>query len=168
MDENTYEVGHGKPPKHSQFQKGRSGNPKGRPKKPKNLAALVLKAFGEKVVVKGPAGRQSMTKLEAALVQLVNKALSGDIKAFREVIRLREQVQEQEPFLVAPPVFQVQFIHPATGKPVVGNEPECDKNGYRYAKGLPDEIPSNFPQGRQDDGELSEETSQSNDLDFDS
>ena len=27
-----YEVGYGKPPKHSQFQKGKSGNPKGRPK----------------------------------------------------------------------------------------------------------------------------------------
>lgn len=56
MDDNSYEVGYGKPPKHSQFQKGRSGNPKGRPKKPKNLPALVLKTFGEKVVVKSPDG----------------------------------------------------------------------------------------------------------------
>ena len=28
-----YEVGYGKPPKNTQFQKGVSGNPKGRPKK---------------------------------------------------------------------------------------------------------------------------------------
>jgi hypothetical protein len=28
-----YEVGHGKPPKATRFQKGKSGNPKGRPKK---------------------------------------------------------------------------------------------------------------------------------------
>jgi hypothetical protein len=49
---------------------------------------------------------------------LVNKALSGDIKAFREVIRLREKVQEQEPFLVPPPVIQVNFIDPDTKKPV--------------------------------------------------
>ena len=88
MDENTYEVGCGKPPKHSQFQKGRSGNPKGSAQETERTSPrLVLKAFGDKVVVKSPGGCHSMTKLAAALVQLVNKALSGDIKAFREMIR---------------------------------------------------------------------------------
>ena|SRR5437868_14511965 len=32
-----YEVGYGKPPKNSQFQKGVSGNPTGRPKKARDL-----------------------------------------------------------------------------------------------------------------------------------
>ena len=73
-------------------------------------------------------------------MQLVNKALSGDIKAFPKVIRLREKVQEQEPFLVAPPVIHVEFIHPKTKKPVTDDDPEEDENGYRYAKSLPDDI----------------------------
>jgi hypothetical protein len=30
-DNEDYQLGYGKPPKHSQFTKGRSGNPKGRP-----------------------------------------------------------------------------------------------------------------------------------------
>lgn len=91
-------------------------------------------------MVKSPGGRHSMTKLEAAaLVQVVNKVLSGDIKAFREVIR--EKVQEQEPFLVAPPVIHVEFIHPKTGKPVTDDDPEYDENGYRYATELPDDNP---------------------------
>jgi len=118
VDNNYYEIGYGKPPKHSQIQKGQSGNPKGRPKKPKNLAALILKIFGEKVVVRTPGGTHSMTKLEAALVQLINKALGGDPRALREAIRLREKVQEQEPYLIPSPVFQVNFIDPITKEPV--------------------------------------------------
>jgi hypothetical protein len=114
----SYATGYAKPPKHTQFKKGQSENPKGRPKKPKNLAALILKTLGEKVVVKSPNRTQSMTKFEAALVQLVNKALGGDLRAFREVIRLREKVQEQEQILFPPPTFQVNFIDPVTKEPV--------------------------------------------------
>ena len=54
MANDSYEIGYGKPPKHIQFKKGQSGNPKGRPKKPKNLAALILKTFGDKVIRQRP------------------------------------------------------------------------------------------------------------------
>ena len=124
MTNDSYKTGYKKPPKHTRFQKGRSGNPKGRPKVPKNLPALILKIFGEKVVVKSHGKTHSMTKLEAALVQLVNKALSGDIKAFREVIRLREKVQEQEPYLTPPPEFVVNFIDPPNRKPSAEEDDE--------------------------------------------
>src|SRR4051794_35897587 len=45
-----YEVGRGKPPKHSQFRKGQSGNPCGRPRGAKNFDTLLIKALDEKVV----------------------------------------------------------------------------------------------------------------------
>jgi hypothetical protein len=110
--DNSYEVGFGKPPKHTQFQKGRSGNPKGRPRGSKNIYALIQKVLEEKVVVKGPRGTNSMSKFEAALTQQVNKAAGGDAKAFREVLRLSEKVQDQEPYLNAP-TFTVNWVKAA-------------------------------------------------------
>jgi hypothetical protein len=127
VDSNSYEVGYGRPPLHTQFQKGRSGNPKGRPKQNKNIYGLIKKTFEERVKVKSSGRTHSMTKLEAAFVQLVNKAVSGDIKALREVIRLREKLQEQEPNLRPSPNFVVNFIHPRTKKPVTLEDIEEDK-----------------------------------------
>ena len=42
-----YAVGYGKPPKHTRFKKGRSGNPRGRPRGAKNLSTLLFGALNE-------------------------------------------------------------------------------------------------------------------------
>jgi hypothetical protein len=44
-DERDYEVGYGKPPRHSRFVKGQSGNPRGRPPGAKNMKTLLTKAL---------------------------------------------------------------------------------------------------------------------------
>jgi hypothetical protein len=121
--DNSYEIGFGKPPRHTQFHKGQSGNPKGRPKGSKNIDVLIRKALEEKVIVKGPGGRRLISKFEAALTQQANKAASGDPRAFREILRLRERVQEQEPFL-SPPNFVVNFIRPRNTKPDLNKDDE--------------------------------------------
>ena len=40
-DKRDYEVGYGRPPKASQFKKGKSGNPRGRPKKDPSIADVI-------------------------------------------------------------------------------------------------------------------------------
>jgi uncharacterized protein DUF5681 len=45
-----YEVGYGKPPLHTRFQKGKSGNPKGRPRGKKNMSTLLSTALNASIV----------------------------------------------------------------------------------------------------------------------
>ena len=44
-----YEVGYGRPPKSTRFQPGRSGNPKGRPRKQETFGALLQRALLRRV-----------------------------------------------------------------------------------------------------------------------
>ena len=77
-DDDNYEVGFGKPPRQTQFKKGQSGNPKGRPRGAKNMATLFTQALKERVTVTENGRRRSISKQEALVKHLVNKALSGD------------------------------------------------------------------------------------------
>ncbi len=78
-------VGYGKPPEATRFKAGVSGNPKGRPKGSLNMATVLTQALRERVVIIENGHRKSVTKFEAALKQLANKAASGDIRALREL-----------------------------------------------------------------------------------
>ena len=66
-------VGYSKPPRHSRFVKGQSGNPRGRPPGAKNLKTLLNKALNERVTVTEHGGRRKITKREAIVTQLVNR-----------------------------------------------------------------------------------------------
>ena len=59
----------------------RSGNPKGRPKGSQNLAAILAKAGRQRIKVTENGRTRYITKFEAIMLQLVNKAVSGDLKA---------------------------------------------------------------------------------------
>jgi hypothetical protein len=86
-------VGYKQPPRHSRFQRGQSGNPKGRPKGSKNFATVLEKELRSKVLITENGKRKRITKAEAIAKQAVNRAANGDPKAttliFNEA-RLRE------------------------------------------------------------------------------
>ncbi len=79
--EDGFEIGYGKPPRNARFQKGRSGNPKGRPRGSRNASTLLDEALKERVIVSENGRRKKITKLEAILTQLVNRAAGGDHRA---------------------------------------------------------------------------------------
>jgi hypothetical protein len=86
--EAEYEVGKGKPPIASQFKKGQSGNPAGRPKGALGMSALINATLNEKVTVVVDGKRRTITKLQAAFTQQVNKAASGDRHATKLILQL--------------------------------------------------------------------------------
>jgi hypothetical protein len=56
-----YAVGYGKPPLHTRFKKGQSGNPRGRPPGAKNLSTLLNEALNEPVIVAANGGSHHET-----------------------------------------------------------------------------------------------------------
>jgi Family of unknown function (DUF5681) len=92
--DDSYAVGYQKPPRHSQFAKGQSGNPRGRPKGSQNVSAVLQRAARQRVRVTSNGVSRFVTKLEAAVTQLLNQAASGDPRAIRELLYLHRLCEE--------------------------------------------------------------------------
>ncbi len=86
-----YEVGYKKPPKHSRFKKGLSGNPCGRPKGAKNLKTILEAELSETIVVREGDRQKKISKLEGVVKALLAKALKGDPRGMDLVLRLAAQ-----------------------------------------------------------------------------
>jgi len=82
-------VGYKKPPTHTQFKKGVSGNAKGRPKGSENTMKMLNKILNEKVIAKDQFGKiRKMTKLEAIFQNLMTASMKGDHKAIKTLFDL--------------------------------------------------------------------------------
>ena len=77
----SYEVGYGKPPKHTQFKPGYSGNKKGRLKGSANLFTAVEKLQNERVRIVHNGKQKSISVTEAILRKAGMDALNGNAKA---------------------------------------------------------------------------------------
>ena len=88
MAKKVYPVGYGKPPKHTQFKPGQSGNPKGRPKGIRNLNTDLEEELSLKILVTEGGQQQQPSKQRAMLKSLFAKALNGDVRASGVLINL--------------------------------------------------------------------------------
>jgi Family of unknown function (DUF5681) len=88
-----YKVGPGKPPLHSRFKKGQSGNPRGR--RAKNLPALLVEALNQPVAVTENGRRRLVTKREAVIAQLVDKSAAADLRATKMLLDILKDIERQ-------------------------------------------------------------------------
>jgi len=94
MANSDYTIGYGKPPEHTRFPKGRSGNPKGRPKGSKNLKTDLIEELEERISVREGGRVQRITKQRALVKTLIAKGLQGDVRAAEALMKWRSSDQK--------------------------------------------------------------------------
>jgi hypothetical protein len=83
---NSEMVGYGRPPLATRFKKGKSRNPKGRPKDRRNVGTIFQDALLRHVRIREGDRVRSMPKIEAVIEVNLNKALKGDPRAYAKVM----------------------------------------------------------------------------------
>ena len=86
-----YEVGYKRPPKHTRFKPGQSGNPKGRRPKLLNVKKEIEFEFLRKVPVRVGSKTVYVTKIALLVSQLTAKGIKGDTRAAMEAFKIADR-----------------------------------------------------------------------------
>lgn len=81
-----YDVGYGKPPQHTRFKKGQSGNPAGRPKGATNIQTEMKGLIKSKTKIKANGAVKTVSTSRALCMAMVRKAMAGDVRAFSKIV----------------------------------------------------------------------------------
>lgn len=80
-------TGYKLPPTATQFKPGQSGNPKGRPKGCRNTYTLLNELLHQKILITQDGRQLKIDKQTAILLQAVNRAVKGDLRAIKTYSR---------------------------------------------------------------------------------
>src|SRR5262252_6570403 len=91
----SYEVGYRKPPRHTQFQKGQSGNPGGRPRwsQARRLEELALHEAYRTTIVMEDGHATPMPAIQAVLRSQIQSAASGNVRAQRDILAMIRDIE---------------------------------------------------------------------------
>jgi hypothetical protein len=84
----AYEIGYRRPPESGRFKKGKSGNPKGRPKGSTNFLTILERELGQSIVVNENGKKKTITRMQAMVKRIVASALQGDLKALMTLFEI--------------------------------------------------------------------------------
>lgn len=102
------DIGYGRPPRWTRFEKGRSGNPHGRPKKakePEPTKAVLIESQADralrreldrKIRITDARGTKEETMADAVVRAQVTKAAQGHVPAIRDVRRAQKELEKAE------------------------------------------------------------------------
>ncbi len=78
---NDYEIGYKKPPPHTQFKPGQSGNPKGKPKGTRDFKTDLAEELRERIAINESGKSKKISKQRALIKSLTAKAIKGDTRS---------------------------------------------------------------------------------------
>ena len=97
-----HDGGYGKPPRHSQFKKGQSGNPKGRPRGSRNFSTDLKETLEKLIRITDHGKPRTVSTQLAALMRLREQALGGDARALDRLLEYARHYNDDEMAEAAP------------------------------------------------------------------
>lgn len=95
-NDSNYKVGFCKPPVHTRFKPGQSGNPKGRPKGSMDTLRLIDKIVSKKVTATIDGRPLKISKRQAMLLRMANEATQGNLNTFKTILPLLMQIDARK------------------------------------------------------------------------